>query len=253
MSTYYFLVTHGSRDPRPHLAQKQLAQLLGQRLGQWGDQAPIVGAGTLELAQIPLHEQLEEFGKLSDHRGCDRIHVMPLFLLPGVHVMEDIPAEVRKAQQRLGSRIQLEIQPYLGSQPALARLFEQEKQRIERKIQKPLAWILLAHGSRRQQGNQPVITLAEKLGAIPAYWLGMPDLKTQVRQLVHNEQTAIGILPYFLFAGGITEAIVRLVEDIREQFTPVEFYLGEPLGISVDLADILVNLLTGSPVLPKSN
>lgn len=253
MSTYYFLVTHGSRDPRPHLAQKQLAQLLGQRLGQWGDQAPIVGAGTLELARMPLHQQLEEFGKFSHRQGCDRIDVIPLFLLPGIHLMEDIPAEVRKAQQRLGSRVQLEIQPYLGSHPALGKLFEQQKLRVETQLQKQLAWILLAHGSRRQQGNHPVITLAEKLGAIPAYWSGIPDLKTQVRQLVHNEQTAIGILPYFLFSGGITDAIVRLVEEIREEFPPVEFYLGEPLDISVDLADILVNLLTGSPVLPKSN
>lgn len=253
----YFLVAHGSRDPRPHFAQKQLAQLLRQRLrlmasslGRSGQELPpLIGTGTLELGPLPLHQQLQEFGESSYHRGCDHVEVLPLFLVPGVHVVEDIPAEVQKAQAGLGSRIKIEVQPYLGSQSQLGTLLQQQILRTETRLHKPLQWILLAHGSRRSHGNEPVIALAQKLGAMPAYWSVSPSLESQVTELVRNEQTAIGILPYFLFSGGITDTIAASVVELTEKFPTIEFYLGDVLGVSVELADILVNLLTGSEVL----
>jgi len=47
---------------------------------------------------------------------------VPLFLLPGVHVIEDIPTEVAIAQQALGQEVKIDLRPYLGTHPGLSCL-----------------------------------------------------------------------------------------------------------------------------------
>ncbi|NEP61366.1 MAG: sirohydrochlorin chelatase, partial [Symploca sp. SIO2G7] len=66
---------------------------------------PLVGTATLELAPSPLHEQIQQFANLALRVGCQEVQLLPLFLLPGVHVMEDIPAEAAQAQANLGDSI----------------------------------------------------------------------------------------------------------------------------------------------------
>jgi len=53
----------------------------------------------------------------------------------------------------------------------------------------------------------------------------------------------IAILPYFLFSGGITDAIAQAVEALKLQFPGVSLYLAEPLGVSGELADLIGDLI----------
>jgi len=52
----------------------------------------------------------------------NRLQVVPLFLLPGVHVMEDIPTEVAIAQQALDPELKIALQPHLGTHLGLSGL-----------------------------------------------------------------------------------------------------------------------------------
>jgi hypothetical protein len=63
---------------------------------------PLVGTATLELADTPLHEQICEFASVALADGCKQVQLLPIFLLPGVHVREDIPTEVALAQKSIG-------------------------------------------------------------------------------------------------------------------------------------------------------
>jgi sirohydrochlorin cobaltochelatase len=234
MSSAYLLVSHGSRDPRPEIAMQQLAKLVCNKLPH---SEHLVGIAALEMSPQPLHEQIRQFAQSIVGSGCDRLKIVPLFLLPGVHVMTDIPAEVALAQQAFGQDMMINLQPYLGCYPGLETLLAKQMSAM-----KTEAWILLAHGSRRPGSQQPVETMAASVGAAAAYWSMPPSLESKVKELVAAGNKEIAILPYFLFAGGITDAIAKSIEELKLHFPAVTFQLAEPLGTSAELADLVWDL-----------
>ncbi|HEY9625364.1 MAG TPA: sirohydrochlorin chelatase [Crinalium sp.] len=270
-SSAYLLVSHGSRDPRPQTAALHLAQLVLARLQHINTQnqaersprlrdsshqttstggltvlaasepaiapPPFVETAVLELHPQPFHQQLVDCAERAIAAGHRHLTVIPLFLLPGVHVMEDIPTEVAIAQRLLGSQITVQISPHLGSHPNWKTLLMS-------------AWncpatvspILVSHGSRRPGGNDPVEAIATELGATTAYWSVLPHLDSQVARLVQMGCQEIAILPYFLFVGGIWDAIAQLVPQFTQQYPYVRFHLADPIGVSDALADAVLNL-----------
>lgn len=238
----YLLVSHGSRDPRPQLALEKLAKLLSERLANSDNYAPffpIVGTSTLELAPTALHAQICEFGKYSLSLGIREMQVLPVFLLPGVHVKEDLPKEVAIAQQIIGEKLTINLRPYLGSQTTHLTNWVANQMTSAKMSQ----WVLLSHGSQRIGGNLPVEEIAEKVNAVTAYWSVTPSLETQIRNLVQGGHQQIGVMPYFLFDGGITDAIAQIIKQLQQQFPLVKVHLLYPLGASVELVDLIRNLI----------
>ncbi|NJK74893.1 MAG: sirohydrochlorin chelatase, partial [Microcoleus sp. SU_5_6] len=107
----------------------------------------------------------------------------------------------------------------------------------------PPSWILLSHGSRQPGGNLTVEKIASQVGAQAAYWSIKPSLEERIDGLVRGGQQQIGIVPYFLFNGGITDAIARGVEQLKHQFPQTELHLANPLGASVQLAKLIGELI----------
>lgn len=198
---------------------------------------PLVGTAVLELAPLPLYEQIQHFAQQALAAGCIQLQLLPLFLLPGVHVMEDIPQEVALASASLGHAIVMNLQPHVGVHPGLVSLLANQLATVDAK-----AKILLAHGSRRPGANEPVEVMAEQLGAAAAYWSVTPTIEEQVTALVGAGYEEIGILPYFLFTGGITDAIAQRVAELQQQFPQVQLSLGEPIGATAKLAELIVDL-----------
>jgi len=275
LSSTYLLISHGSRDPRPQQGMEKLAELVRAQLAtqdtlwthrlsdrQTSLQAkrfsqlpeaektarramllssawyPLVGTATLELADAPLHEQIRQFASVTLSAGCDRLQLLPLFLLPGVHVMEDIPREVTLALASLGQAVVINQQPHLGAHPDLGRMLASQQAMVDAD-----AKILLSHGTRRVGGNAPVEAVAAGLGAVAAYWSVKPTLEEQLFVLAGAGHKRIAILPYFLFSGGITDAIAQKVVGLQEQFPELELRLGEPIGASAELANLIVDLV----------
>ena len=269
MRSAYLLVSHGSRDSRPQVAMERLAWLVsrprelflqGNRTQgvesrgaeEWGSGGaipnpksqipnslvPLVGTAYLELSPTPLHQQIAEFSDRALSCGYQQVQVVPMFLLPGVHVMEDIPAEVELARQVLQAKAKLELRPHLGSHAGLVRLLQKQLDRTQaEKI------ILLAHGSRRKGAGHPVEAIAQQIGAVAAYWSVSPSLAERVQELAIAGWQRIAIVPYFLFAGGITDAIAEVVGQLQQQFPAIEFCLMEPLGATQELADLIRDLI----------
>ena len=236
MTSAYLLVSHGSRDPRPQIAVSQLAQQLGLL---WANQSHLIGTAQLELAPTPLHLQIVDFAQGLRVEKIEQLTILPLFLIPGVHVMDDIPAEVAIAQQLL-PEIKLIVAPFLGTSPCLTDLFTRHR------LELPDRSIILAHGSRRGGGNAIVEELGTKLDLEPAYWSVSPSLTERVAEFARRGATEIGILPYFLFPGGITDAIAEMVAKLRQQFPQVSIALGEPIGNSTALTTTIETILTSS-------
>jgi sirohydrochlorin cobaltochelatase len=231
----YLLVSHGSRDPRPQVAVDRLAQQLSLYLQQ--DSPALVATAQLELADRSLHLQIIDFTDKCIENGIERVTILPLFLNPGVHVMDDIPAEVALAKREIGERLKLTVAPFLSTYPDFINLFAESRSQL------PSSTIILAHGSRREGGNTIVEQLAAGLNAEIAYWSIEPSLTDRVAALVATGVTEIGILPYFLFTGGITDAIAELVTKLRQQFPQVRLRLGEPIGNSPEFVQTIGEIL----------
>jgi sirohydrochlorin cobaltochelatase len=239
LSNAYLLVSHGSRDPRPQVAIDQLADRLRLHLETISLIKPpiLVGTAQLELAAQPLHLQISDFARQCIQLGISRIVILPLFLIPGVHVTEDIPAEIILATQKIGDVVKLAVAPFLGLNSDFADLFAQNRSSL------PSQSIILAHGSRKIGGNAIVEQLASRLDLTAAYWSVAPSLADTVAQLIATGATEIGTIPYFLFAGGITDAIEKLVSELGTQYPQVQLRLGEPMGNSPELVATIGNIL----------
>ncbi len=196
----------------------------------------LVGTACLECSPIPLHQQVVGFSRRAAAAGVKTIRIIPLFLLQGVHVMEDIPGEIELAQNALPD-LALELCLHLGSHPRMKSVLKSNYQ-----MAGPGSLLLLAHGSRRPGGNESIHALAEALGGVAAFWAVSPSLEHQIIHLTQNGIQQLTILPYFLFAGSITDAITRTAEALAERFPQVAFHLLPPLGPTENLAGLVTDL-----------
>jgi sirohydrochlorin cobaltochelatase len=197
----------------------------------------IVGTATLEGGALPLHQQIYEFGLRVKAAGITCLKIVPLFLMSGVHVIEDIPAEVMAAREWLGNALDITLCPHLGGHSKMSDLLRSKLGAAGSQGQ-----LLIAHGSRRSKGNRAIESLTKSLGISVAYWAVEPNLETQVIHLMQQGCTRLRILPYFLFSGGITDAVIHRTEELAERFPKVDFHLLPPLGASPDLAEMVIEL-----------
>ncbi len=273
----YFLVSHGSRDPRPKLELQTLAEFLSRQipLSKFFRKhnnilkSPVITTGVLELGPKPLHEQIEDFWQYTRSLHITQMQIIPLFLLPGVHVTEDIPAEIKLFQEKarknaspemvlhqqksnlklenkleINTPVKINFSPYIGSHPKMANLLATKITSVSAD-----AWVLISHGSRRSGGNEVVEKISQSLASScqvlvsTAYWSVPPDLKSRVEILVKQGYREIGILPYFLFNGGITDAIADTVNQLSQIYPTIKFHLTTPLGATEELAELVSDLI----------
>lgn len=212
----YFLVTHGSKNPHSWVTLQTLITCTSALT------EVLVGGGCLEGQPITLAQQLQQFcealSKQSDLEQL-KIAVIPLFLLSGVHVIEDIPAEIAIAQQKIVRSIEqpiaLELTPHLGAHQQIPALLQSQLLALTKHPNhvnnQNIGLILLSHGSRLKEASQTIEALADRLMAIAAYWSVPPDLNTQITQLIAEGKEHIIIMPYFLSSGGIMDAIAQQI------------------------------------------
>ena len=199
----------------------------------------IVETVPLELAELPLHQNIVQFAEKARKMGKKNLVIVPLFLSLGVHVTEDIPSEIALAQTQLQKSITIFLSPPLGSYGELESLLLEQFQQFSTP-----ARILLAHGSRLATANHQTEYLADRCNARVAYWSTEPHLETAIKQQIANNPQKIAIIPYFLFPGRITDAIAQKVVQLQHQFPQTSFMMGQPLGTSKTQAKLIFQNIT---------
>ena len=261
ISSYaYLLVFHGSRDSRTQAAASELRQLAIAKyrskdiLTQHNylsinlpnpqlkstaisnlAESPLMEIAALELTPISLKDSIINFARQVHRRGLKQIKVIPLFLAPGVHVTEDIPTEVALAIKQIDFPIAIELSRYLGKYSGMIPLLLDKFGELPAQKR-----ILIAHGSRKSSVIDYYQNLAGQLNAEVAYWSIEPKFTRQIKLQIASGIRKIAILPYFLFPGKITTAIAHEVAILRQEYPKVELNLGQPLGATETLAELIV-------------
>lgn len=243
--TALFLVAHGSYDPRPAIALKQLQDRLGQYLIGSGHLVAEnhLGLGFLDCTPIPLEAQLCQFMQGLEP-GVDRMMVVPLFLLPGIHVSEDIPQAIARAQAQ--SSMPLELLPFLGSWPPFQNL-------VQSHLKSPPAWIVIAHGSRRPQAKDWLEKLSQTWDVTLALWSEPASLEQAIQTIITQEPehplNTIAIFPYLLFAGKTIAAIAQELIHLQALYSQVSLQLHSGFEINAAfvncVAEFLIQRLRG--------
>ena len=113
------------------------------------------------------------------------------------------------------------------------------------------ALLLIAHGSRRQQSNDEVVVLAEKLknncseqySIVHAGFLELAQtlIPDGIKKCVEDGATEIIILPYFLNSGRhVVEDIPNIVNETKPEFPDVDIKVAQHLGASALMMDLLI-------------
>ena len=113
------------------------------------------------------------------------------------------------------------------------------------------ALLLVAHGSRRQQSNDEVRVIAEKLtqhcadqyNIIHAAFLELaePLIPDGIKMCIDDGATEVLVLPYFLNSGRhVVEDIPEIVNDTKTNYPEVDIKITPHLGGSDLMMDLLV-------------
>jgi sirohydrochlorin cobaltochelatase len=190
---------------------------------------------SLECAEVSATGAIAQF--LQQHPHTTHLQILPLFLLPGVHVREDIPQAIAPLREQF-PQVSISILDYLGKDARLAPFLTPQFQTA------PTAQrILLAHGSRRAGANPEIAALAQSLHAHAAYWATEPSLATTVAELLPANPASICVVPYFLFSGKIPQAIATQIEELQQTFPHTQFHLGKPFGTAPECAQAIAQQL----------
>lgn len=260
LTSAYLLIFHGSRNSRSLSAASQLARLIVKQLNSkiilpqrneilpqspflanktvatsTSGVKPLVNIAALELARLPLHQSIVEFARIAGKNGYKQIKIIPLFLNAGIHVRQDIPLEIDIAREIIGKTVSINLTTYLGNYSAMSHLLADRFEILASEER-----ILLAHGTSSASGNAPIQNLAAALQAKAAYRAVTPSLSDRIQGAIAAGKSKIAILPYFLFAGKIFEAIAHEVEQLRHHYPQTTLILGKPLGATPELAALIV-------------
>ncbi len=99
------IVAHGSR----RAASNESVSKLARQVATLDNQFNQVQSAFLEIVEPSIPEGIIRLIKA----GADEVVILPYFLTAGRHVVEDVPAEVAKAQEQ-HPNINLQILPHLG-------------------------------------------------------------------------------------------------------------------------------------------
>lgn len=112
--------------------------------------------------------------------------------------------------------------------------------------------LVIAHGSRRQESNDEIRLLGERIAAMNHHGfdgvhcafleLADPSIPDGIRHCAAQGASEIVIMPYFLSAGRhVSEDIPREVDLTRQEFPDVRIHIARYLG-SIDLiAELVAN------------
>lgn len=118
------------------------------------------------------------------------------------------------------------------------------------------ALLIVSHGSRRQQSNEEVNDLAERLSAILSdsykivhsafLEIASPSIPEGIEECINQGADSITVLPYFLAAGRhVAEDIPSIVSEAQKKYPKIEMQIKGHIGAFEKMPQFLSEVLEG--------
>ena len=116
----------------------------------------------------------------------------------------------------------------------------------------PVAALLIAHGSKRQEANDDLVRLADlvrdraKYQIVEIAYLEVtsPTIPQGIRRCVELGAETVLMLPYFLSEGAhVAQDLERYRQEMSGEFPQVTFRLCPPLGLHPRIVDVVLERL----------
>ncbi|HJV31651.1 MAG TPA: sirohydrochlorin chelatase [Bacillales bacterium] len=188
-------IAHGSRRQK---ANERFISFINKVMIE--TKTEIQGYGFLEHAEPSILEAIES----CIQKGASNIAVVPILLLPGVHVNEDIPAEIEKAKIEYPD-ISFSYRRPLGSDDILVNILAERLISQGFKKARDEAVLLVGHGSREPEAAVEFQKLAGLLEKEIQFEVQTTFLTTPVfyhEKIEELPNKKIYVLPLLLFSGG---------------------------------------------------
>ena len=254
LKAIHLLITHGSRNVRSQQSAEQLRSNIESYLNPDKSQSRTeqrIEHAVLEGGTTSLHLQILHHTARARAEGLSRLQLLPLFLMPGVHVVEDLPQEVALAQKQLVDRdpiFKLSTLPYLGHQLQTHSHSLNSAWGTEAGVAARVAKIVVSHGSRRSDSTLLSEQFAASIGATTAYWSIEPSLTQTVERLFREGYEEIQVLLYFLFPGGITAAIEDSIVELGKSYPRLNITCKSTLDQIPEFPQFIADVLQSSMV-----
>lgn len=217
-------VGHGSKDEKKNRQLEQKMMRIMKKM-----EIEIQEVAFLEAAPS-LAYKIEQCKKL----GATTIIIIPVFLLPGIHVVEDIPSIIEE-KKRANPRITF----YYGTAFQDAHdLIEDTAVRILQKIDVPKqtqAAVIVSHGSENPQSKEVferLVRLLEQkvkpMQLFPAYLKSsQPSFEQQLSYVQEKGYAKILVVPHFFdfskFTSEIRSRLATLQSDRFVYVDPIRY------------------------------
>jgi sirohydrochlorin ferrochelatase len=211
-----------------------------------------VEIGYLNYSEPTFEQGVERLVEL----GATTIAIVPYFLVPGYFVTNSLPDKLTPINARFPN-IEFVVAEALGADEHLAdALIESANHAGPRSDERQdvyaysTALLVMVHGSPKSSANAPVFEVVEIVrgrGVYPIVEVGFmecnePSIAESIDRCVEMGAGAIVAVPYFLHLGAhVSDDLPRLLEEGRARHPGVEFRMGEYLGRSHRVTEVLAD------------
>jgi sirohydrochlorin cobaltochelatase len=241
------LMGHGSRDPAGAEEFLALASAVAATPPLRG---VTVEPGWLEFAGERVESIEAAFGHLVEG-GARRIVAVPLILFAAGHGAEDMPAQVRLAQQRYPS-VDIRMADLIGIDDCLLACLGARAAAATAGLTpvpaEQTAVLLVTSGSKHREANADVFKAARLLVdhvdaaivEVAFLRLARPFVQDAVQRCALLGARRVVVLPLFLNTGLLARRVPRKLVWLRRQVPELELIEVSHLGVDPSLVDVLV-------------
>lgn len=113
--------------------------------------------------------------------------------------------------------------------------------------------LIIAHGSRRQESNDEVTALVERIAQLDKNGFdevtvafleaAQPSIADELESCIKRGVSEVVVFPYFLAAGRhVVVDIPAEIESITRKYPDIKIHITPHLGMAVALPDIIVDI-----------
>lgn len=230
------LVSHGSPEQESNDQFLKLRDRLRAIKPGWR-----IEAAFLERALPSFHDELADLAA----EGVTRVAVLPVFLFPGRHVDEDIPAEIADVLRKKPN-VKVDIGPTLCEHDVLSEILA-FKIPTNSAAMNPNRVILAAAGSVAVQNRRALEELTMKVqrrAATPSRYayldMGEPLIEDVLREVIAERPPKVAVVPCILFPGMYHRQLKDKVAGFQAAHRTMPITLDEPFGLHHKLTVMLV-------------